>query len=99
MRTDILQQVATLQLESTFLHLRLAAKKSEPSDRRNGGMFSNDSQTVTHQYQDDCEHQGSRGQSIISARAGGYRLLYGGFNLCKSESLLKASLSDHGQPR
>ena len=29
MRTEILQQVASLQLESTFLHLRLAARGGE----------------------------------------------------------------------
>ena len=77
MRTEILQQVATLQLESTFLHLRLAANKLEPLDSRGDGMCSNDSQIVTQltpQYEDDCEHQGSRGQFIISVRAGGYHL-------------------------
>ena len=68
MRTEILQQVATLQLESTFLHLRLAANKLEALSSRD------DSQVVTlltPQYEDDCEHQGSRGQFIISVRAGG----------------------------
>ena len=50
MRTEILQQVASLQLESTFLHLRLAAR---------GGELQ---------------------VSVL--------------NLCRSDSLLKASLSD-----
>ena len=98
MRTEILQQVALLQLESTFLHLRqaAAANKLQPLDSGEGRMWSNDSQVVSSQYQDDCEHQGCRGQLIISVRAAP-SLLYGGFNLCKSQSLLRASLSDHGQ--
>ena len=68
MRTEILQQVATLQLESTFLHLRLAANKLEPLDSRDNSQVVT---LLTPQYEDDCEHQGGRGQFIISVRAGG----------------------------
>ena len=78
MRTEILNQVATLQVESTFLHLRLAANKSELGNSREGRMLcSNDSPAVTPQYEDDCEHQGSRdrqGTIYHFSQAAGYHL-------------------------
>ena len=53
MRTEILQQVASLQLESTFLHLRLAAKRREEK--------SNEAGTILESH-----HEGSRSQYYLT---------------------------------